>query len=326
MTLYALLGGALLIWLVAMFAMIRFFSVLNREEKLVYRINQIMASKVQSISTVDEELSLVRAASRWDILKDRASALIGVDLQQAETYPIKWWLVPPLAFLVTLVLMWLASHPLGHHAKLWFVVKYIGSPVIWYLVDRFIFNWFKNRRNTQLVEQFPDALNMIVRSVRVGIPMAEALRTVANDSMEPTKREFIILADKVSIGIPLDIALRELSDRVKLTEYQFFATAITLQARSGGGITQTLETLAEVIRKRVALKSRGYALTAEARMSSMILTLLPFVAGGGLFWMQPSYIKVLFTSSAGESILGAAALLMVIGMGLIQFMISNVLK
>lgn len=61
-------------------------------------------------------------------------------------------------------------------------------------------------------------------------------------------------------------------------------------------------------------------------MSSMILTLLPFVAGGGLFWMQPSYIKVLFTSSAGESILGAAALLMVIGMGLIQFMISNVLK
>lgn len=326
MTLYALLGGALLIWLVAMFAMIRFFSVLNREEKLVYRINQIMASKVQSISTVDEELSLVRAASRWDILKDRASALIGVDLQQAETYPIKWWLVPPLAFLVTLVLLWLASHPLGHHAKLWFVVKYIGSPVIWYLVERFIFNWFKNRRNTQLVEQFPDALNMIVRSVRVGIPMAEALRTVANDSMEPTKREFIILADKVSIGIPLDIALRELSDRVKLTEYQFFATAITLQARSGGGITQTLETLAEVIRKRVALKSRGYALTAEARMSSMILTLLPFVAGGGLFWMQPSYIKVLFTSSAGESILGAAALLMVIGMGLIQFMISNVLK
>ncbi|WP_241869277.1 type II secretion system F family protein [Acidocella aminolytica] len=309
-----------------MFAMIRFFSELNRAEKLVYRINQITASKVQSISTVDEELSLVRAASRWDILKDRASALIGVDLQQAETYPIKWWLVPPLAFLVTLVLMWLASHPLGHHAKLWFVVKYIGSPVIWYLVDRFIFNWFKNRRNTQLVEQFPDALNMIVRSVRVGIPMAEALRTVANDSMEPTKREFIILADKVSIGIPLDIALRELSDRVKLTEYQFFATAITLQARSGGGITQTLETLAEVIRKRVALKSRGYALTAEARMSSMILTLLPFVAGGGLFWMQPSYIKVLFTSSAGESILGAAALLMVIGMGLIQFMISNVLK
>lgn len=222
MTLYALLGGALLIWLVAMFAMIRFFSVLNRAEKLVYRINQITASKVQSISTVDEELSLVRAASRWDILKDRASALIGVDLQQAETYPIKWWLVPPLAFLVTLVLMWLASHPLGHHAKLWFVVKYIGSPVIWYLVDRFIFNWFKNRRNTQLVEQFPDALNMIVRSVRVGIPMAEALRTVANDSMEPTKREFMILADKVSIGIPLDIALRELSDRVKLTEYQFF--------------------------------------------------------------------------------------------------------
>ena len=162
--------------------------------------------------------------------------------------------------------------------------------------------------------------------MRVGIPMGEALRTVSQDSMEPTKREFVILADKVSIGIPLDIALRELAERIKLTEYQFFATAITLQSRSGGGITQTLETLAEVIRKRVALKSRGYALTAEARMSSMVLTVLPFFAGGALYWLQPSYMKVLFTTSGGEAVLGAAILLMGAGMGVIQFMISNVLK
>jgi tight adherence protein B len=298
----------------------------DRETRLKNRINQAILPDSQPISSVDEELSLVRSTSRIDELKETAARLIGVDLQQAETYPIKWWLVPPLALLATAAIMWLASHPLGHHAKIWLLVKYIGSPVLWYVLDRFAFNWFKNRRNTKLIEQFPDALNTIVRCVRVGIPMAEALRTVSADAMEPTKREFIILADKVSIGIPLDISLRELAERIKLTEYQFFATAITLQSRSGGGITQTLETLAEVIRKRVALKSRGYALTAEARMSSMVLTVLPFFAGGVLFWMQPSYIGVLFTTSGGEAVLGAAILLMGAGMGVIQFMISNVLK
>ncbi len=298
----------------------------DRQERLQRRITQAVMPEAAPITSMDEELSLVRSQSRLDELKDTAASIIGVDLQQAETYPIKWWLVPPIAVVITLVIMWLASHPLGRHAKIWFIVKYVGTPVIWYMLDRFIFNWFKNRRNAKLIEQFPDALNTIVRCVRVGIPMGEALRTVSQDSMEPTKREFVILADKVSIGIPLDIALRELAERIKLTEYQFFATAITLQSRSGGGITQTLETLAEVIRKRVALKSRGYALTAEARMSSMVLTVLPFFAGGALYWLQPSYMKVLFTTSGGEAVLGAAILLMGAGMGVIQFMISNVLK
>ncbi|EKN00702.1 MULTISPECIES: type II secretion system F family protein [Acidocella] len=298
----------------------------EREERLKRRLTAATTSTSAPITTVDEELRLVRQVSRADQIKEKAAELIGVDLQQAETYPIKWWLVPPIAAVITLVIIWLASHPLGKYPSIWLLVKYVGTPVFWYLIDRFIFNWLKNRRNAKLIEQFPDALNIIVRCVRVGIPIGEALRTVAQDSMEPTKREFTILADKVSIGIPLDVSLRELSERVKLTEYQFFATAITLQARSGGGITQTLETLADVIRKRVALKSRGYALTAEARMGSMVLTVLPFLAGAGLFWLQPNYIRILFTTDGGEAILGAAILLLAAGMGVIQFMISNVLK
>ena len=195
------------------------------------------------------------------------------------------------------------------------------------MLTKFAFNWFTNKRNAKLLEQFPDALNTIVRCVRVGIPMAEALRTVSRDAQQPTKAEFTILADKVSIGIPLDVALRELSHRIKLTEYQFFATALTLQARSGGGITQTLETLADVIRKRVGLKARGYALTAEARMSAMILAALPFIAGGGDFLHAACRICILlFTTRSGQSVLGAAILLMITGMGIIQYMISNVLK
>jgi len=298
----------------------------ERQEKLKGRLQDTVAPSARPTSQADEDFSLVRTASHIEQMKQRAAGIIGVDLGQAETYPIKWWLVPFITAGVTWFLMFIASHPLGSHKLLWFFVKVFGTPVVWWMLTGFAFNWFTNRRNAKLVEQFPDALNTIVRCVRVGIPMGEALRTVAKDAMEPTKLEFTILADKVSIGVPLDVALRELGERVKLTEYQFFATAITLQARSGGGITQTLETLSEVIRKRVGLKARGYALTAEARTSAMILSVLPFFAGGAIFMMQREYIMLLFTTSGGQAVLGAAILLMCIGMGVIQFMISNVLK
>jgi tight adherence protein B len=298
----------------------------DREQKLKTRMQDAIAPSARPSQAVEEELSLVRTVSRVEQIKERAASAIGVDLQQAETYPIKWWLVPPLALVLDAGMIFLLSHPLADYKFLLFLTEYFGSVVMWYLLTRFIFNMFTNRRNKKLIEQFPDALNTVVRCVRVGIPMGEALRTVAKDAMEPTKLEFTILADKVSIGVPLDAALRELSLRVKLTEYQFFATALTLQARAGGGITQTLEGLSDVIRKRVGLRARGYALTAEARTSAMVLSVLPFVAGGMIYMVQPPYIMTLFTTKGGESVITGAIVLLIMGMGTIQFMISNVLK
>lgn len=298
----------------------------DRQQKLKLRVQDVITPEDRPLKPLAEEISLTHKVSKTQEFKEKAAGFIGVDLRQAETYPIKWWLVPPLTLALTMVMVAMAVHPLSDHKILVFLLSYVCSPFIWLLLTKFIFNWFTNRRNAKLLEQFPDALSTIVRCVRVGIPMGEALRTVARDAQEPTKAEFDILADKVSIGIPLDVALRELSQRIKLTEYQFFATALTLQARSGGGITQTLETLAEVIRKRVGLKARGYALTAEARTSALILSLLPFVAGAAIFVMQRPYIIMLFATKSGQSVLGIAILLMIIGMGTIQYMISNVLK
>ncbi len=317
-----LMVAILLLLLLAGGAMIAVVQAHGQRRKYQTRLENALRTVARLSAAAEERMSLTRSVSRTEQIKARAAGLIGVDLQQAETYPIKWWLIPPIALGLSYFVIFLAEHPIGH-ARL---LMLIGWPIVWLVLTKFIFNWFNNRRNAKLLAQFPDALSTIVRSVRVGIPIAEALRTVSNDSLEPTKSEFGILADKVSIGIPLDVALRALALRIKMTEYQFFATALTLQARSGGGITQTLETLADVIRKRVGLKARGYALTAEARTSSMILSLLPFVAAGALFVMQRPYMVLLFTTKSGESVLGAAILLMGMGLGVIQFMISNVLK
>jgi tight adherence protein B len=294
----------------------------DRQKKLSERVRYATSLASRSAEQIEEQLPLTRIVGRSEQIQSQIAGVIGIDLQQAETYPIKWWLVPLFTLGVSWIIAELASHPLGHKA---FVLTF-GWSVIWLLATKFIFNVFNNRRNAALLEQFPDALNTIVRCVRVGIPMGEALRTVSRDAQEPTKAEFVILADKVSIGIPIDVALRELSARIKLTEYQFFATALTLQARSGGGITQMLEALADVIRKRAGLKHRGYALTAEARTSAMILCVLPFFTSAAIFIMQRSYMMLLFTTASGQDVLALAVLMMSIGIGIIYFMISNVLK
>jgi tight adherence protein B len=294
----------------------------THEKKVQGRVDFAIAAVARPIDPIEEQVSLAKSGRQYEHFKTTVANFVNFDLNQTDTYPIKWWLIPVVTIAVSWIIVEIASHPIGHK----YFLLVIGWPVCSVFLTKFVFNWLNNRRNGKLLEQFPDALNSIVRAVRVGIPMAEALRTVARDAQEPTKAEFLILADKVSIGIPLDVALRELAIRIKLTEYQFFATALTLQARSGGGITQTLETLADVIRKRVGLKARGYALTAEARTSALILALLPFVALGGIFVMQRAYADQLFYTKSGQSCLGAAILLMVAGMGTIQYMINNVLK
>jgi tight adherence protein B len=321
--LIGLFAAIIILLVLAGIATISVMRAHDREKKFQNRLGQAVQILPRDMAPVEEQISLTKVVSRSDQIKNAAANLIGVDLQQAETYPIKWWLIPPIGVAIAWIISFLAVHPL-HKYAIWIYV--LLWPIDSLFITKFLFNWFNNRRNAALLEQFPDALSTIVRCVRVGIPIGEALRTVAADALEPTKAEFTILADKVSIGIPLDVALRELALRIKLTEYQFFATALTLQARSGGGITQTLETLADVIRKRVGLKQRGYALTAEARTSAMILSVLPFIAGGAIFVMQRSYIILLFTTASGEAVLGVAILLMGIGLGVIQFMISNVLK
>ena len=128
---------------------------------------------------------------------------------------------------------------------------------------------------------------MIVRSVRVGIPVMEAIRAVARETPEPTGPEFARLVDQVSIGVSLDDAVLDMARRCGIPEYRFFATALSLQNQTGGTLSETLENLADVIRKRVALAAKGKALASEARTSAMVLAALPIVTGGGAVGAQP---------------------------------------
>ncbi len=252
-------------------------------------------------------------------LKRRLARLVGMDPYRRDPYRYKLYLVLPASLLPGYAVQWLLHGLLGSLS--------IGlMPLAALFVTRAVYLGADAKRTATLYRQFPDALATIVRAVRVGIPVTEALRAVAQDSEAPTSVEFMRLYDQVGIGTPLEDALREMAARNCLPEYRFFATALGLQSQTGGGLTETLENLADVVRKRVALKARGYALASEARTSSAVLTALPFFSGGALAVMNPSYMSTLFQEGPGQTLFGAGVVWLGLGMIVMRTMIRKSLS
>lgn len=243
-------------------------------------------------------------------------AFTGYDPTRKAQYPLPWGAVAVLAVVLSRVVTYMEGFLVGD-------VALLSMPVAAWWLARAYWRFYDNKRRKALYEQFPDALGTIVRSVRVGIPVQEALRTVARDAPEPTGEEFRRMSDQVRIGAALETALISVAVRSGVTEYRFFATAISLQAQTGGGLSETLETLADVIRQRIALRKRGYALAAEARTSATLLAALPFVTAGAMAVLSPDYIVLLFTDPTGKMILAAAFILLGFGISVMKMLIKK---
>ena len=231
---------------------------------------------------------------------------------------MRWWVILPLTLVLARLGCALVSGLLG-------ALSLLLLPPLWLLLTRGYFGWCEGRLRRQLLGQMPDALAMIVRAVRVGIPVTDAIHAVARESQPPTTAEFATLHDQLLIGVPLEEGLEAMGQRTGLPEYRFFATAVALQAQTGGGLSEVLENLAEVIRRRIALQSRGYALSSEARTSAIVLAVMPVLTGAMMWVINPSYIDLLFHDPTGKSLLGAAVLSLAIGVFAMRAIIRKTL-
>jgi tight adherence protein B len=240
----------------------------------------------------------------------------GVDLERPDICPVPWWTIVAGALVAAQVESTAAASLFGPFA--WF-----GFPVTSIVVSRTVFDIFKSKRRTKLLLQFPDALMMIVRSVRVGVPVTQAISIIAREQPHPTAGEFARLGNQLSIGEPLDTSILEMARHAGLAEYRFFATALTLQSKAGGALSGTLENLADMIRRRVAVKERAHALASEARMSIYVLTGLPILVGGAMAFLNPQYIGVLITDSLGNKVLTAAVMLLGSGIAAMKFIVKK---
>mgnify|MGYP001163315008 CR=1 FL=1 len=252
-------------------------------------------------------------------LEARLSAVFGWDAERLDQYP----LAPTLMVLVA-VLPAIAGG--AYAAKLAGAAGWLSTLLLWVLVSRWVFAAIHRKRADALYRQLPDALGMVVRAVRAGIPVVEALRTVGREVPDPTGAEFRRLSDQLAIGITMEEALKRLARRSGLPEYRFFAVSLTLQNSAGGNLTETLDNLADVVRKRVATRQRGHALASQARASAYVLSAVPVFAAAALMLINPRYVLVLFNDPRGNIVLACAIASLATGLGTMKAIIRRSLS
>lgn len=189
-------------------------------------------------------------------------------------------------------------------------------------VPQFILNFLIKGRHTKMVNQFADALDIIVRGVRSGLPLNECIRVIAKESPEPLRKEFMTFADNLAMGAGLDRSLAALYKRMPLQEINFFAIVLMIQSKAGGNLSEALHNLSTVIRSRKMMREKVKALSSEAKASAMIIGCLPFAVGVMVFFTTPDYIMTLFTTDTGHVILVLAAGMMGTGITVMRNMIN----
>ena len=230
-------------------------SALTRAEKRQARMAAVVSPYLQTVTVRATRPSLSQTVSRSP-LAAKAAVFFGIAPELRHHYPLPWWLVLVLSLVA-------ARLGLGMVAVIAGDAILVATPAAWLILARAMFARFHGQHRRRLFVQLPDALGLVIRATRIGIPATEAMRTVAKEAPMPTAEEFRKIADRLSIGMPFDRALEETALKNGVPEYRFFSTAMSLQAQTGGGLSETLENLADVVRKRVALRSRGLALASE---------------------------------------------------------------
>ncbi len=164
----------------------------------------------------------------------------------------------------------------------------------------------KSRHSIKFMQRFPDAIDLIVRAVRAGLPVLGSMEAAGQETPEPVGSEFRRVIADTRVGLTIEEALGRAASRIGLIEFNFFVASIQLQRESGGNLTETLATLSQVLRRRDELRAKTKALTAEARTSAMVLAAMPFVTGAAIAAISPGYFSPLFNDSRGGYILGGA--------------------
>lgn len=171
-------------------------------------------------------------------------------------------------------------------------------------------------RMTRLVRietQLPDALDLMSRALRAGHAFPTALKMVGDEMNDPLASEFAVAFDEVNFGVSMPDALMNLASRVPSTDLRYFVIAVLIQRDTGGNLSELLDSIGTIIRDRMKLLGQVRVLSAEGKLSAWILGLLPFGAGALIQLSNPKFLAVLFTDPAGKAMVGAAVVLMAVG-------------
>ena len=185
-----------------------------------------------------------------------------------------------------------------------------------------LLSFLKKRRESKFLYNFPDAVDVIVRGIKAGLPLLDSLKLIANESEEPIRSEFRGIIETQTVGIPLGEACLKLYERMPVAEANFFGIVVSIQQRAGGNLSETLGNLSRVLRDRKKMKAKIQAMSMEAKASASIIGALPLIVMTLVYITSPHYIELLWTQPFGRVMLACSGTWMAIGVFVMKKMIN----
>ncbi len=189
-------------------------------------------------------------------------------------------------------------------------------------VPRWLLAFLKKRRENKFLHEFPDAVDVIVRGVKDGLPLGDCLRIIASESPEPVRGEFKSIVEAQTVGITIGDSCAKLYERMPLPEANFFGIVVSIQQRAGGNLSEALGNLSRVLRDRKKMKAKIQAMSMEAKASAVIIAALPFAVMILVYISSPNYIELLWTHPTGRLMMACCAAWMSIGVFVMKKMIN----
>lgn len=170
--------------------------------------------------------------------------------------------------------------------------------------------------------EFPNAIDIIVRGIKAGLPLNDCLRIIATETVEPVRGEFRMMVESQTLGLPLAEAAEKLYERMPCPESNFFGIVLTIQQKTGGNLAETLANLSRVIRERRKMRDKVQAVSMEAKASASIIGSLPVIVAVLVYLTSPKYIELLWLTQVGKVALVASGIWMLIGILVMRKMIN----
>lgn len=311
--------GFLLLFLVFVFgagmALLAYYGVIRMPEAMMQRK---VEQRLQQIQQIDDEEQATPELIKG-ISEGPMPALDRLFAQSARGTSIARWIGQSgmkKATLSGVILIALALAVVGaFSATLLLHTSYLVFPLalLGFAVPFVVLRHKRNGRLKKFEEQFPEALDLIARSLKAGHAFASGLKMVADELPEPVGPEFRITFDEQNFGLPLKDALNNLTERVPILDVRFFATAVMIQRETGGNLAEILENLAHVVRERFKILRQVRVYTAHGRFTGYVLLALPVFLAIALMFINPDHMNLLFKERIGQMMLAAACLMQTVG-------------
>lgn len=182
--------------------------------------------------------------------------------------------------------------------------------------------FLRNRRMKKFIGELPNAMDIIVRGIKAGLPLGDCMRIIANEGVEPLRTEFRQIMEAQTMGLTLGEAVERMVERVPITEANFFSIVLNIQSKSGGNLSEALGNLSRVLRERKKMRGKVTAMSMEAKASAAIIAALPFVVAILVYLSTPQYIELLYITSTGKLVMGASLFWMFLGLMTMRKMIQ----